>query len=153
MSVLVSTRPLRIVRLHGSGLQAAGTDNAISTGPYEPCGAWSDALFGHRERPDGLAYQSRHDSAEVCLALFERPDIRLALQETLPLSRLLREMAGLLDDYGKSVSPEPVGQKPKADDRPKRSVMTPRPASACNHPAAGMLSFSTERSDREGGKS
>ena len=101
---LVSGRPLRVVRLHGAGLQSVGTDNAVSTGPYEPCGLWSDALWDHKDGPDGLAYQSRHDSSEICLALFERPDIRLFAQETRPLSQMLRELAEVLNIFGKSLS-------------------------------------------------
>ena len=58
---LVGSRVLRVVRLYGTGLQAVGTDNAISTGPYAPCGLWSDALWDHPDKPDGIAYQSRHD--------------------------------------------------------------------------------------------
>ncbi|ESY66391.1 hypothetical protein X743_28625 [Mesorhizobium sp. LNHC252B00] len=101
---LVSVRPLRVARLHGAGLQGVGTDNAISTGPYEPCGLWSDALWDHNDQPDGLAYQSRHDSSEICLALFERPDIRLTAQETRPLSQMLKELAEVLNIFGKSLS-------------------------------------------------
>lgn len=104
VSRLVSNRPLRIVRLYGSGLQTVGTDNAISTGPYEPCGLWSDALWDHPDRPDGLAYQSRHDSSEICLAIFEKADVRLKAQRTRTLSSMLGDVAAVLDGYGKSVS-------------------------------------------------
>ena len=105
VSGLVSNRPLRIVRLYGSGLQTVGTDNAISTGPYEPCGLWSDALWDHPDRPDGLAYQSRHDSSEICLAIFEKTDVRLKVQGAHLLSSMLGDVAAVLDSYGKSVSP------------------------------------------------
>ncbi|TIS49797.1 MAG: RES domain-containing protein [Mesorhizobium sp.] len=101
---LVCPRALRVVRLHGAGLQIVGTDNAISTGPYEPCARWSDALWDHEDKPDGLAYQSRHDSGETCLALFERPDVRLTAQQTRSLSQMLREVAEVLNVFGKSVS-------------------------------------------------
>jgi hypothetical protein len=103
-SRLVSDRPLRIVRLYGVGLQTVGTDNAISTGPYESCGLWSDALWGHRDQPDGLAYQSRHDSSEICLALFERAGFQLLAKETRSLSGMFDQVAAVLDSYGKSVS-------------------------------------------------
>lgn len=103
-SGLVSDRPLRIVRLHGAGLQTVGTDNAISTGPYAPCGRWSDALWDHPDRPDGLAYQSRHDSNQICLAIFERAGLQLTPRGTQPLSSMLGTVAALLDGYGKSVS-------------------------------------------------
>ncbi|TKB05835.1 MAG: RES domain-containing protein, partial [Mesorhizobium sp.] len=104
---LVSVRPLRVVRLHGAGLQMVGTDNAVSTGPYEPCGLWSDALWDHKDQPDGLAYQSRHDSSEICLALLQRANVRLSARETLPLSQTLRTVADVLDIFGKSVSEPP----------------------------------------------
>lgn len=102
---LTCNRALRVVRLYGSGLQTLGTDNAISTGPYEPCGLWSDALWDHPEQPDGIAYQSRHDSSELCLALFERNDMQLLVGRTKPLPSILKEIAALLDRYGKSLSP------------------------------------------------
>ena len=69
-SVLRCRRDLRVVRLHGAGLQILGLDNSISTGPYEPCGAWADALWAHPEAPDGLAFRSRHDPDEILLCDF-----------------------------------------------------------------------------------
>jgi hypothetical protein len=105
ISELSCIRPLRIVRMHGTGLQALGTDNAVSTGPYEPCGLWTDVLWDHADRPDGLAYQSRHDSSEICLALFERDDMAFDRKGMLPLSGILKEIAAILEIYGKSLSP------------------------------------------------
>lgn len=106
---LAGARPLRIVRMYGSGLQKLGTDNAISTGPYEPCGLWADALWDHPDRPDGIAYQSRHDSAEICIAVFERPDVEFARGASTPLLAMLGEVAKLLDAYGKSLAPDSGG--------------------------------------------
>ncbi|MGO4573308.1 RES family NAD+ phosphorylase [Microvirga sp. 2TAF3] len=102
---LACRRELRVVKLYGSGLQAVGTDNAISTGPYEPCGLWSDALWDHPDQLDGIAYQSRHESNQICLALFERPDMAFDIRSTTPLTAMLHEVAALLDAYGKSLSP------------------------------------------------
>lgn len=104
-SVVTCRRDLRVVTLHGQGLGKVGTDNAISTGPYEPCGAWADALWDHRDQPDGLAYRSRHDPDEICLALFERPDLPGAFeaQPPTPLRDRHRELALLLARYGKSL--------------------------------------------------
>jgi hypothetical protein len=104
-SELACRREVRVVKLYGSGLPAVGTDNAISTGPYGPCGLWSDALWDHPDQPDGIAYQSRHNSNEVCLALFERPDLTFNITSTKPLSAMVHEIATLLDDSGKSLSP------------------------------------------------
>lgn len=102
---LVCRRDLRVVRMYGTGLQTLGTDNAISTGPYEPCGLWTDALWDHSDGIDGIAYQSRHDSGEICIALFERADMAFMIKATTPLPAMLKEIAALLDRYGKSFSP------------------------------------------------
>jgi hypothetical protein len=102
---LACRRELRVVKLYGAGLQAVGTDNAISTGPYRPCGLWADALWDHPDQPDGIAYQSRHDSNEICLALFERPDLTFDIRSTKPLTAMLHEIAVFLDAHGKSLSP------------------------------------------------
>jgi hypothetical protein len=103
---LACDRGLRVVTMHGPGLQALGTDNAISTGPYEPCGAWADALWDHPEQPDGIAYLSRHDPDEVCFALFERQPIGFDISEMRPLPAMLHEVAAILDRYGKSIAPD-----------------------------------------------
>ncbi len=86
---LTCRRAVRVVKLYGAGLQTVGTDNAISTGPYEPCGLWSDALWSHSDSPDGIAYQSRHDSNELCIALFQRPDMEFEIKATRPLMTML----------------------------------------------------------------
>ena len=101
---LVSRTDLRMVTMLGSGLQALGTDNSISTGPYEPCGAWADALWDHPEEPDGIAYMSRHDPGEVCFAVFERGTIAFDVEATHPLATKQRDVAALLDRYGKSLA-------------------------------------------------
>lgn len=105
VSILRCRRPLRLVTMHGAGLQAVGTDNAIATGPYDPCGAWSDALWDHPEKPDGLIYASRHDPAELCAALFERPGLAGAFGIGLaePLLARPSELAQLLKRYRKSL--------------------------------------------------
>ena len=107
-SRLTSSRDLKLVRLHGTGLQAVGCDNAISTGPYDPCGAWADALWAHKDQPDGIAYQSRHDPGQICLALFERPDLRLTAADSVPLVQQLPTIAAILSGYGKSIDSVPV---------------------------------------------
>ncbi|MFZ0205109.1 MAG: RES family NAD+ phosphorylase [Roseiarcus sp.] len=97
-------RVLRLARLHGTGLQQIGCDNAISTGPYEPCGAWADALWAHPSAPDGIAFQSRHDSSEICLALFERPDLGLKAGSPTALIDQLPTISNLLSAHGKSIT-------------------------------------------------
>lgn len=104
MSILSSPRPLRVVRLHGNGLQQVGCDNAISTGPYDVCGAWADALWDHPDNVDGIAYQSRHDPHAVCLAVFERTDLALRAEPPVRLLDQIGLVAGVLDAYGKSIT-------------------------------------------------
>ena len=97
MSVLGMSRTVRLVERRGRGLQALGTDNAVGTGPYGPCGAWADALFSHPDQPDGIAYASRHDPDQVCIALFSRPDITLeVLSGPTPLADMAADVADLL---------------------------------------------------------
>ncbi len=104
---LQSHRHLRLVALHGPGLQQVGCDNAISTGPYDPCGAWADALWAHPDAPDGIAYPSRHDPSQISLALFSRPDLQLVAAPSVPLADQLPFVAHLLAGYGKSVTDLP----------------------------------------------
>lgn len=101
---LTCRRPLRLVRLHSEGLQTVGTDAAIVTGPYDPCGLWADALHDHPNRPDGIFYASRHDNRQLCVVLFERPDLVLDTGPTMPLGNELARVAAVLAGYGKSVS-------------------------------------------------
>lgn len=104
---LACTRDLRLVTMHGPGLQSLGTDNAISTGPYEPCGLWADALWDHPDKPDGIAYLSRHDPGQICFAVFERTPMEFAVNRTQPLASMLSEVARMLEGYGKSIAPAP----------------------------------------------
>jgi hypothetical protein len=99
---------LRLVRLYADGLQRVGTTNAVSTGPYGPCGRWADALWAHPDMPDGIAYQSRHDSGEICLAIFDRPRPAFAVGATVALADRLPMLAALLARYGKSISGAPA---------------------------------------------
>lgn len=108
VSSLRSSRLLRAVKMYDDGLSRLGVDNAISTGPYEPCGLWSDALWDHREIPDGIAYRSRHDTGQVCLALFERDRLELAATTPEPLMSRQHEIQRLLVRYGKSLGDDSV---------------------------------------------
>ena len=105
LSVLGVSRPIRLVEMRGAGLQALGVDNAITTGPYEPCSAWADALFAHPDQPDGIAYSSRHDPDQVYVALFYRPDVDVDIASgVVPLNDMLAEVAGVLRRYREGLS-------------------------------------------------
>jgi RES domain len=106
LAALTVSRTIRLVRMHGAGLQALGVDNAITTGPYEPCGLWADALFAHADQPDGIAYASRHDPEQICVALFARPGIAVTVAgDSVPLTRMVHDVAAVLRRYGKGLDP------------------------------------------------
>ena len=104
MSYLTPSRGLQLLQMHGPGLQALGVDNAITTGPYDPCGRWAEALFSHADRPDGIVYASRHDPDQLCVALFSRADITIiAAAGPVPLAEQIAEVAAILRRYGKGL--------------------------------------------------
>lgn len=104
LAVLQASRDLRLVSMHGAGLQALGVDNSVTTGPYAPCSFWADALFAHPDRPDGITYASRHDPDQVCIALFSRPDLGLVIvSQSVPLAGMLTDVAAILRRYGKGL--------------------------------------------------
>jgi hypothetical protein len=101
VSELTASRNLKVVDLHGPGLSAVGLTNAISTGPYNPCWAWSDYLWSHRDRPDGVAYASRHDPLQICYAIFERPEVTFHSRPATHFAALLPAIRSLLRKYDK----------------------------------------------------
>jgi hypothetical protein len=101
VSELICDRELRLVDLHGRGLARVGTTNAISTGPYEGSRTWSDYLWSHRDRPDGIAYTSRHNPKQICYAVFERPDACFTATNSTNFAGILPMIKGLLRRYDK----------------------------------------------------
>jgi len=100
-SELACSRELKLVDLHGRGLSRVGATNAISTGPYAPCWAWSDYLRSHRDRPDGIAYASRHNPRQICYAIFERADSAFAPGNPTAFASVLPMIKGLLRRHDK----------------------------------------------------
>ncbi|HYZ33464.1 MAG TPA: RES family NAD+ phosphorylase [Crenalkalicoccus sp.] len=106
LSVLGITIAIRLVDLTGPGLSQLGLDARILSGPYDTCGAWSDALHGHREAPAGILYPSRFDPAQVCVALFDRVAAHVeVVTAPAPLGDMLADVAEVLDRYGKALDP------------------------------------------------
>jgi len=101
VSELTCSRELRLVDLHGRGLSRVGATNAISTGPYAPCWAWSDYLSSHRDQPDGIAYASRHNPRQICYAIFERADSTFTAASPTDFTSMLPMIKGLLRRYDK----------------------------------------------------
>jgi hypothetical protein len=67
-------RPLRLVKLAGSGLARVGATAEVVHGPkpYDTPRTWSSALHGLSQAYDGIAYYARHDDESLCYAIFER---------------------------------------------------------------------------------
>ena len=103
LSLLKAGRDIRLVQAYGGGLSKLGTTAAISTGPYDPCAQWSDALYRHPDAPVGILFASRHNPEALCIALFEKADYGLEVHETVLLTAMLAEVGALLDRHGKSV--------------------------------------------------
>jgi hypothetical protein len=103
LSILKAGRDIRLVQAYGDGLSKIGTTAALSTGPYEACALWSDALHRHPNAPDGIMFQSRHNPDAHCIALFERADYGLEVHETVLLTDMLVDVGTLLDRHGKSI--------------------------------------------------
>jgi len=90
---------LRLADLAGAGLGALGTTAAVATGRYEESRAWAAALLGHPDRPDGIAYRSRHDPDELCVALFDRAAPSVVAGEPEEIDP--HHLAAALRRYGK----------------------------------------------------
>jgi hypothetical protein len=77
LSVISSSRTLRVVDLTGPGLAHIGADARLSAGEHRVSRLWSRAFFDHPSRPDGILYPARHDPSRRAIALFEREDLEI----------------------------------------------------------------------------
>lgn len=101
-------RALRTARLYGNGLAVLGATAEITHGgpPYDLPQSWSKALHDHPMALDGIAYRSRHDDNEVCVAVFDRARDDLAV--TSRVSDLDQDwFYDLLDRYQVGIAPAP----------------------------------------------
>jgi RES domain len=95
MARLHTTRPLRLVRLHGLGLTRLNLlrEHVIDCpeSAYDYTAAWAQALYGHRSRAHGLIWTSRQNDTSRAFILWGGTRVRpgwLRLEsEALPLDR------------------------------------------------------------------
>jgi chromosome partitioning protein len=73
-------RNLRLVDLTGAGLALIGGDARVITGSYQLSQSWSQTLYHHEAKIDGIYYRSRHDPSRFCVALYENRLIPTDLQ-------------------------------------------------------------------------
>jgi len=68
-----TVRAFRLMKLYDEGLFWHGTDASISAMPsYSKSQQVALAAFREGADLDGVAYRSRHDNGELCIALFDR---------------------------------------------------------------------------------
>jgi hypothetical protein len=98
-SEIESTQALRLVQLHGAGLQKIGATAAIASGPYSASRIWSLALHNHPDQPDGISYRARHDDDMFCAAIYDRARAKLVARRTEPLLQDLDRLRRLWTRY------------------------------------------------------
>jgi hypothetical protein len=83
LSKLTLIRDLSLVDLTGEGLSRIGADARLTTGSYKISQLWSQALYRHPDRVDGLFYCSRYDPKKFCVVLYENRVEKTDLEEML----------------------------------------------------------------------
>ena len=78
-SVIEMIAPLRLSSLHGPGLARVGATSAVASGSNDVARIWAREIYDHPAAPDGIAYRSKHDDDEICIALFDRARDRIAI--------------------------------------------------------------------------
>lgn len=105
ITVLETTRELRIVEMTGPGLAMLGATAAVSSGPHEEAQVWSAALYAHTAVVDGIVYRARHDDNEYSVALFDRSNGGLRVfNDPVPVLAVLG-FGDLLGRYGIGLDP------------------------------------------------
>jgi hypothetical protein len=103
-------RRVQCVDLTGNGLRRMSCDNRIATEkPYTVTQQWSRALFAHPQKPDGLIYRSRHNPQFKCVALFDRCQSRIVLNQShgLMLGVRRRWTISQIAKYRLAIEPTP----------------------------------------------
>jgi hypothetical protein len=77
---------------------------ALSTGGYHSSRQWALTLWGHKDRPDGLVYISRHNPSLLCAAIFDRPYATFDEATTAPLLDDEPHLRAVFQQHGKSTA-------------------------------------------------
>lgn len=99
-SNLVATRDITLIKFHGNGLHRLGATAAVAHGSYTVSQPWGRACWEHPSQPDGIVYRARHDDDELAIALFDRAQDAVDVQDPPVLMIDLEELPDLLDHYG-----------------------------------------------------
>ncbi len=99
------TRSVRLARLHGAGLNRLRISDETVHGPHDVCRELALALWSHPLNVDGIAYRSRFDNDELCIALFDRASDAIIIDTTEGLMNDARRLAKTLDKYDVGLDP------------------------------------------------
>lgn len=102
---IVSAKELRLVNLtSGASMVWLGVNGSLNSGNRGAAQRWSQAIFRHPNKPDGILYVPRHDPQQVAVALFDRAQCKVYAskrQEILdPSGGVAAEVDQVLRDYG-----------------------------------------------------
>jgi len=99
------TRGLQLVQLHGPGLNRLEITAETVHGPHDICRRLALELWRHPKQVDGIAYRSRFDDDELCVALFDRAIDAIAIDATEGLLDDMRRLGRILDKYDVGLDP------------------------------------------------
>ncbi len=97
-------RAVRLVQLHGPGLNMLDITSDIVDGDYTVCGELARALYERDEEVDGVEYRCRHDNGEIAVALFDRAQDAISLESSTPVVTSHALLAEIVDRYNIGLS-------------------------------------------------
>jgi hypothetical protein len=108
VSVVQVEQPLAIVQFHGASLRRLGATAAVVHGDHRESRLWAQALYDHRDAPNGVRWRSRVDDDGFAVALFDRGRQALRIRDTQPLleARSILDLEACLDRYAAAVVEE-----------------------------------------------
>jgi hypothetical protein len=99
------TRRVRLAQLHGPGLARIGVSAETVHGPHPVCRQLALEIWNDPKQVDGIAYRSRFDNDELCIALFDRASDAVVIDSTEGLLDDAHRLGTLLDRYDVGLDP------------------------------------------------
>jgi hypothetical protein len=72
LSMIATSRSLRLADLRGHGLARIGADARLFAGAHADAQRWSRAVWSHPAQVDGLCYPARRDPSRLSFAVYSR---------------------------------------------------------------------------------
>lgn len=99
------TREIHLVQAYGPGLSKLRITAGVIHGPHDMCRNLAFELWKHSEQVDGIAYHSRFDDNELCIALFDRAKDAVIIDSTGGLVDDARQLGRILNKYHVGLDP------------------------------------------------